>query len=170
MMTIEERLQRLEDDRAIRDLKARYLRACDNQTPDTVADCLLADAKVRFDGFPPFDNRADFVATYRQFGCAPGIHDIHHAANGVIIFDSADQARGQWSLTFFNINLAQRTLTQFGIEYDDVYLKRDDRWWIAETASRKKLVLVQTVDKDGNARITAMGQTDAAFGQVAKDD
>lgn len=169
-MTLEERLQRLEDDRAIRDLKARYLRACDSQDPDTVADCLLPDVKVRFEGFPPFDSRDDFVSVYRQFGCAPGVHDIHHAANGVIGFDSADRAFGQWALTFHNINLAQRALTQFGVEYDDVYVKQGGRWWIAETASRKKSVLVQIVDEDGQARVTAMGQSDAAFGQVATND
>jgi hypothetical protein len=168
-MTLEERLQRLEDDRAIRDLKARYLRACDSQDPDTVADCLLPDVKVSFEGFPPFANRDDFVAVYRQFGCAPGIHDIHHAANGVITFDSAEQARGQWALSFHNINLAARTLTQFGIEYDDLYVKRDGRWWIAETVSRKKSVLVQVVDEHGNARVAEMGHSDAAFGKVADE-
>ena len=45
-MGIEERLQRLEDDRAIRDLKARYLRACDSKDPETVRDCLLPDGAV----------------------------------------------------------------------------------------------------------------------------
>lgn len=169
-MTIEERLQQLEDDRAIRDLKARYLRACDSQDPGTVADCLLPDVRVRFEGFPPFDNRDDFVAIYRQFGCAPGIHDIHHAANGVITFDSDERARGQWGLSFHNINLAERTLTQFGIEYDDLYVKREGRWWIAETASRKKSELVQVVDANGNLRVTAMGHTDSAFGKAATDD
>jgi SnoaL-like domain len=170
MMTLEERLQRLEDDRAIRDLKARYLRACDSQDPDALADCLLADVRVRFEGFPPFDNRDDFVAVYRQFGCAPGIHDIHHAANGVIAFDHAERARAQWALSFHNIDLAQRRLTQFGIEYDDVYVKREGRWWIAETASRRKSVLVQVVDENGQTRVTAMGQTDAEFGKVAAND
>ena len=165
-MTLEERLQRLEDDRAIRDLKARYLRACDTQNPEMVAACLLPEVIVRFDGFPPFDNREDFVAVYRQFGCAPGVYDIHHAANGVIAFEASDRARGQWSLTFHNINLAQRMLTQFGIEYDDLYVKRDGQWWIAETASRKKSVLVQAVDEGGQARVIAMGQSDAAFGEV----
>lgn len=164
-MTIEERLQRLEDDRAIRDLKARYLRACDGKDPETVRDCLLPAVRIRYDGFPPFDNRDDFVSVYRQFGCVPGIFDIHHAANGVIAFEQADRARGQWALTFHNINLAQRTITQFGIEYDDVYLREGGRWWIAETASRRKSVLVQTVDADGIARVAALGESDAAFGE-----
>lgn len=164
-MTLEERLQRLEDDRAIRDLKARYLRACDTQDPDAVADCLLPEVMVRFEGFPNFDNRDDFVAVYRQFGCVPGIFDIHHAANGIISFETPDRACGQWGLTFHNINLAQRTLTQFGVEYDDVYVKRGGRWWIAQTVSRRKSALVQTVDEDGNTRVTAMGQLDSPFGE-----
>lgn len=159
-MTIEERLQRLEDDRAIRDLKARYLRACDAQDPDTVRDCLLPKARVRYEGFPPFDNREDFVAAYRALGCARGVHDIHHSANGVIAFTEAGRATGQWALLFHNINLGARTLTQCGIEYDDVYLRQGGRWWIAETASRKKSVLVQTVGDDGVTRVVAMGSSD----------
>lgn len=165
-MTLEQRLQRLEDDRAIRDLKARYLRACDGKDPVVVEDCLLPDARIRFEGFPPFDNAADFVAVYRQFGCVPGIFDIHHAANGIVSFDGPDRTLGQWSLTFHSIDLAARRITQFGIEYDDVYLRLDGRWWIAESTSRRKSLLVQTVGEDGMLRVAAMGESDAAFGEV----
>lgn len=164
-MTLEERLQRLEDDRAIRDLKARYLRACDGKDPDTVMDCLLPDARIRFEGFPAFDSAADFVAVYRQMGCVPGIFDMHHAANGVIAFDGPDRATGQWALTFHTIDLAHRRVTQFGIEYDDVYVRQQGRWWIAETHSRRKSLLVQEVDEDGNLRVAAMGESDAEFGK-----
>lgn len=164
-MTLEERLQRLEDDRAIRDLKARYLRACDGKDPATVTDCLLPQARIRFEGFPPFDNREDFVAVYRQIGCAPGIYDIHHAANGVIEFDGPDRATGQWALTFHNIDLAGQRITQFGIEYDDAYLRQGGRWWIAETSSRRKSLMVQEVDEAGIPRIIDMGESGAAFGE-----
>lgn len=164
-MTLEERLQRLEDDRAIRDLKARYLRACDGKDPATVEDCLTPDARIRYEGFPPFDSAADFVAVYRQFGCRPGIHDIHHAANGVIAFDGPDRATGQWALTFHNIDLTNRRITQFGIEYDDVYVRQDTGWRIAESHSRRKSLLVETVGADGLVRVAAMGESDAAFGE-----
>ena len=163
-MTIEERLQRLEADRAIRDLKARYLRACDDKQPDMVRDCLLPDAAIRFEGFPPFNNREDFVEIYRQFGCVPGVCDIHHAVNGVIDFSGSDRATGQWALTFHTINLAQRTITQFGIEYEDVYVREGGRWWIAETLSRRKSVLVQAVDAEGGMRVVALGESEEAFG------
>ena len=165
-MKLEERLQRLEDDRAIRDLKARYLRACDSQDVATVSDCLAPDARIDFEGFPPFSNRDDFVAVYRQFGCVPGVHDIHHAANGIVTFESDVRAIAKWSLLFHNVNLAQRTLTQFGVEYDDVYIKHGDRWQIAETRSRRKSCVIERVDAEGHATVIAMGEAPAVFGDA----
>lgn len=165
-MTLEERLQRLEDDRAIRDLKARYLRACDAKEPETVRDCLLPEgAVIAYDGFPAFADRDAFVAVYAQMGCAPGIFDVHHGANGVIVFAGADRATGQWSLLFHNISLASRTLTQMGVEYNDVYVKQDGRWWIAETRSRRLSCLVHSVDEAGRPTVTVMGEPPATFGQ-----
>jgi hypothetical protein len=123
-MTLEDRVQQLEDDRAIRDLKARYLRACDTKDVESVRDTLAREgARILYDGFPPFGNREDFVAIYAQMGCAPGMFDIHHGANGIISFESPIRATGKWSLLFHNINLASQTLTQMGVEYDDLYLK-----------------------------------------------
>ncbi len=167
-MGIEERLQRLEDDRAIRDLKARYLRACDSKDPETVRDCLLpTGALIAYDGFPPFDNREDFVAIYAQMGCAPGIFDIHHGANGIVTFESDIRATGQWSLFFHNINLATKTLTQMGVEYDDVYVIQDGRWWIAETRSRRLSCLIHSVDDAGATTVAVMGDPPASFGEAA---
>jgi hypothetical protein len=165
MARLEERLQRLEDDRAIRDLKARYLRACDTKDPAAVRDCLLPEeAVIAYDGFPAFADREAFVAVYAELGCAPGIFDIHHGANGVIAFDGADRATGQWSLLFHNINLASRTLTQMGVEYDDVYIRQDGRWWIAETRSRRLSCLIHTVDADGRPGVAVMGEAPETLG------
>jgi hypothetical protein len=159
------RLKRLEDDRAIRDLKARYLRACDTKDPETVRDCLAADgAVIAYEGFPTFDNRDDFVAIYAQMGCAPGIFDIHLGANGIISFESVTRACGKWSLFFHNINLAGGTLTQMGVEYDDVYVFAEGRWWIAETRSRRLSCLIHSV-ADGAAKVVTMGEPPAAFGK-----
>lgn len=166
-MGIEERLQKLEDDRAIRDLKARYLRACDTKDPETVRDCLLAEgAIIAYDGFPPFDNRDDFVAVYAQMGCAPGIFDIHHGANGIVRFENENRATGQWSLFFHNINLGGKTLTQMGVEYDDVYVKQDGRWWIAETRSKRLSCLIHSVNEVGAATVAVMGEPPASFGEA----
>lgn len=163
-MTIEERLQRLEDDRAIRDLKMRYLRATDLKEPETLRDCLLEDAAVSFDGFPPFDNREAFIAVYSEMGCAPGIFDIHHGGTGTIEFTGPDEASGYWPLYFHNINLAQRTLTQMGVHYEDKYVRRDGRWWIAETSSKRTSCLIHSVDDAGAATVAVMGEPPESFG------
>lgn len=164
-MTLEDRIRRLEDDRAIRDLKSRYLRAADSKDPEGMRDTLLPDAVIAFEGFPTFTERDPFVAIYAELGCAPGIFDIHHAANGIIAFDGPDKATGQWSLTFHNVNLAAATLTQFGVEYDDRYVRRDGRWWIAETRSRRKSCVIQKVDSEGGLRVVAMGEAPGMFGE-----
>lgn len=162
---LEKRLRRLEDDRAIRDLKARYLRAADLKDPDAMADTFIAKgAVIAFEGFPRFDDRAPFIEIYRTLGCAPGIFDIHHGGNGVIRFEDEDRASGLWSLVFHNINLADRTLTQFGVEYDDLYVRENDEWRIACTTSRRKSALIQKIDETGAPLVTAMGDAPENFG------
>jgi hypothetical protein len=157
------RVHRLEAERAIRDLKARYLRACDLKDVEGVRDTFdPRGATIAFEGFPRFDDRDAFVDVYREFGCAPGVFDIHHGANGVIAFASDQQASGRWSLLFHNINLAARTLTQMGVEYEDRYVEHGGRWWIAETRSRRTSFLAQTVGEDGTARVVAMGEAPIA--------
>jgi len=163
-MTLEERIARLEAERAIRDLKARYLQACDAKDCKTVRETLLPAARIEYEGFPAFDNRDAFVSIFDQFGCQPGIYDMHHATNGLISFEGPARATGRWSLYFHNINLTAQTLTQFGVVYDDVYLEQDGRWWIAETRSRRTSCLIQSVAADGAIRVTTMGDAPPQFG------
>lgn len=163
LIGLADRVCQLEDERAIRELKARYLRACDLKDIETVRDTLLPEgAVIEFEGFPRFDDREPFVAIYRELGCAPGIFDIHHGANGIVALTGEDEATGRWSLLFHNVNLAARTLTQMGVEYEDRYVRRDGRWWIAETRSRRTSFVGQTVDAEGALRVFAMGEPPAA--------
>lgn len=165
-MQIEERLQRLEDDRMIRDLKATYLRACDLKDAEALRETLLpVGARIAYDGFPTFDNREEFVAVYTKMACVPGVFDMHHGANGVISFRTDAKATGKWSLYFHNINLEAKTLTQMGVEYDDVYVKEGGRWWISETRSQRTSCLIHTVE-NGQSKIAVMGKAPAAFGEA----
>lgn len=163
--TLEERIQALEDIGAIKDLKARYLRACDSQRPDDVRDTLVPEgAIVAYEGFPEFSDRNGFVEVFKQMGCQPGIFDMHHAANPDITLTGADEATGKWALYFNNINLAQRSIMQMGVEYDDRYVRRDGRWWISETRTKRMSFLMQVVDEDGIPKVTVMGDPPEAFG------
>ncbi len=165
-MTLEQRVQRLEDDGAIRALKARYLRCCDLRDPEGVRETLTPDgAIIAYQGFPPFDNRDAFVDIFAQMGCQPGIYDIHHSSNGVITFESDIRATGLWSLHFQTIILANRSVTQMGLEYQDVYVKQGGRWWIAETRTNRTMFLGQTIDADGTPKVFALGQGPDLFGE-----
>ena len=162
---IEDRLARLEDDRAIRDLKARYLRACDAKDIESLRNTLLPEgAMIAFDGFPPFEGRDAFVEVYHDMACTPGVFDIHHGVGGVLTFETPERVRGEWSLLFHSINLGQRRLTLMGVVYDDLYVKQNGRWWIAETRSRRQSRLIHSVDAAGTATVTTMGEPPATYG------
>lgn len=162
---LEARLQALEDVAAIKDLKARYLRGCDRQRPEDVRDTLIPDAVIAYEGFPEFRDRDSFVDIFAQMGCQPGIFDMHHAANPEITLEATDRATGKWALFFQNINLATRAVTQMGVEYADVYVRRDGRWWIAETRTKRTSFLAQLIGEDGVPKVTAMGEATGAFGE-----
>lgn len=166
-MTIEERLAALENDRSIRDLKMRYLRSADAKDPEAMRSCFTKDARIIFEGFPEFNARDPFIEFYKKFGCADGIYDIHQGGTGIIEMTSETEARGWWPLYFHNINLAQRTLTQLGIEYEDRYVLLDGEWLIAESRSYRKSCLIQTVDAQGGTQTTVMGNAPEAFGETA---
>lgn len=160
------RIAALEDIEAIRQLKARYLRGCDLKQPEVVRDTLLPDgAVIAYEGFPPFDNRDAFVAVFEQMGCQPGVHDLHHATNSEITLTGADEAVGKWSLNFRSIIMATRSVIQMGVEYEDRYLRRDGRWYIAETRSTRTGCLVEQVDEAGKTTVVAMGDPPAAYGE-----
>lgn len=131
---------------------------------ETIRETLLPDAVIAYEGFPRLVGRDAFIDLFAQMGCQPGLFDIHHGANGIIRLDGPDSASGQWSLLFHNIDLRVRRLTQMGVEYDDQYVRRDGRWWIAETRSRRLSCVIHEVDGQGAPTITVMGDAPEHFG------
>jgi hypothetical protein len=157
------RLSALEDKEAIRALKARYLRACDLKQVEDVRDC-FATGKIRiaYENFPEFDDRDAFVAIYEQMACNGGVYDLHHATNWQIDLESDARATGKWSLNFRTILTGPRQIVRLAVEYDDVYEKRDGRWWIVETVSRVTSMLTEQVAEDGSVTVIALATPPAA--------
>ena len=159
------RLEALEAIEAIKTLKARYCRALDLRNIADLRDTLLPEgAIVAYEGFPKFDDREGFIAVFEQMGCAPGVYDIHHALNPDISLIGPDEATGQWSLHFKSVLLAQRTIISMGVEYNDRYVRRDGRWWIAETRTTRPLCLIEAIDDEGRPRYVALGEAPASYG------
>lgn len=157
------RLGSLEDKEAIRALKARYLRACDLKQVEEVRNSFATGPiRIAYENFPEFDNRDGFVAIYEQMACNGGVYDLHHATNWEIELSGADRATGKWSLNFRTILTVPRQVVRLAVEYDDVYAKRDGRWWIVETVSRVTSMLTEQVGEDGSVTVIALAEPPAA--------
>ena len=155
---LEQQMQALEDISAIRDLKYRYLRACDRKEPEVVRDCLDPNgAIIAYEGFPRFENRDDFVAIYQAMGCKPNIIDMHHGHNPQITLTGADSATGIWDLYFNSIDTEAGTVLQMACVYTDTYTRHGGRWWIRETSTRRTSFLLQRRQEDGALAVVVMG-------------
>jgi hypothetical protein len=156
------RVTALEDISAIRQLKARYLRACDLKLVDELRDTLLPQGiRLDYQNFPLLTDRDAFIAIFQKMAMAGGVYDIHHATNADIELTGPDEARGRWSLNFRTIILATRSVTRLAVEYGDVYRKQDGRWWIAESVSRITSILTEEIGEDGAPRYLAWGEVAA---------
>ena len=159
--TVEERLAALEDINAIQVLKWRYLRACDRKAVEEVRDCFIPEAVIDYEGFPLFTDRDSFVGLYEKFGCLPNIVDMHHGQNPIVELTGPDSARGWFDCFFFQIDTAGRRLTQLSVDYDDEFVRRDGRWFIARTMSRRISMLVENMTDEGERRVAIAARSDS---------
>jgi hypothetical protein len=164
---LEQQVRALEDIGAIKELKYRYLRACDRKEPDVVRDCLDPEgAVIAYEGFPRFSDRESFVQVYREMACKPTIIDMHHGHNPEILLTGADSAVGTWDLYFNSIDTEAKTVLQMACVYSDHYTRRQGRWWITETATRRTSFLMQQLQADGTLKVVVMGEAPAgAYGE-----
>ena len=130
---LEERLQALEDIEAIKQLKHRYLVACDGKDVDAFRDCFVAGAgqvQIAFGRIGDFDDRDALAETFRNLACHEHIVETHHAQNPLIERLGPEAARGRWGLHYYMIDTQSQRCTQLGGHYNDHYVKRDGDWKI----------------------------------------
>lgn len=136
MQQIEQRLARLEALEAIRQLKHRYLNACDLKEVEAIRDC-FAEGPIAIDYGPLgcFQDRDSFIALYQSLACHPRVRDSHHGANPEIELLDADHARGRWSLGYFNLDADTGQTRRLGVMYQDAYRREGGAWKIVATRS-----------------------------------
>jgi hypothetical protein len=153
------RIQALEDIEAIKQLKHRYWRACDRQRPDDVRECFVPEgAVVDYENVCKFADREDFVELYTRLGCRPVVIDIHHGQNPEIFLDSPDSARGTWDIYYYGIDTGARTATQLAGYYNDEYVKRGGRWWIAKTVFIRTSFVMTEISPEGAPVVRALSR------------
>ena len=146
-LTVEQRLRRLESIEAIKQLKHRYLRACDNQDPAAVKACYAeGDIELDFGRVGSFRNRDELVETFSNLACQPHIIEMHHAQNPEILLQDEDHASGQWGLYYFLINTRDNSTTQLAGHYRDRYVRTAEGWRICASTFTVTSTLLTSVE------------------------
>ncbi len=136
-MNLEQRIARLEALEAIRQLKHRYLNACDLKDVEVIRDCFATGPiRIDYEAVGVFEERDPFVALYQSLACHPRVRDSHHGANPEIELTSSAAARGRWSLCYFNLDAETGLTRRLGVIYDDEYRCIAGAWKIVATRSR----------------------------------
>ena len=120
-------LQWLVDIEEIKQLKARYAAACDNDyEPDTIAELFAHDA-IWDGGMMGF---AETQAGIREFfaNASNLVGFAVHGLSNPIIEISGDSATGQWYLTQPMTMKGSNSAYWFIAKYDDKYIRTADGW------------------------------------------
>jgi hypothetical protein len=147
--TLEQRVQRLEDIEAIRQLKARYLFCCDRKDPQGARACFVDGAMlIDYGPIGTFDNADAMIKLFAEIGCQDHMVEMHHGVNAQIEILDPLRAKGTWSLHYFLIDTRSRSLTQLGGYYEDEYRKMSGTWKISGTRFVRTSVLSLDVSED----------------------
>lgn len=128
VLTIEQRLTRLEARAEIQDLAARYFLATDDDDWQTLADCFTADASFAASGFGEVSGRDNVIALLRQArsGMGQTVHTIDYAH---VELEHENRAGGTVTA---HLELGMGEQTVYGaVRYIDRYEREDGRWAIA---------------------------------------
>ena len=146
--TTDQRLYRLESIEAIKQLKYRYLRACDRKDPDTVKHCYAeGEIDLDFGRVGTFRSRDHLVKVFSNLACQPHIVEMHHAHNPEIVIEDESNASGIWGLYYFLINTRDKATTQLGGYYEDRYRRTTDGWRICASRFTVTSTLLTSVEE-----------------------
>lgn len=151
---LRERLERLEEHERIRDLKHRYLRACDGKDVAGMRACFVdGPADLDYGPLGRFEHADDLVAAFERIAlerCADGyrVLDMHHAVHDHIELDGDGRARGHWTLRFRQVDRERRTETLAAIEYEDGYVRSHGQWRVAACRARLLWSLIRPLSEE----------------------
>jgi hypothetical protein len=136
-----DRLARLEAADAIRALKLRYLRACDDKDTEAMRGCFVPDhAHIHYDRIGSFAGRDEMVRCFAELACRPTLREMHFAGQSDIRVLDADTAQGSWDLAYLAFDDANGSRTFLTGRYADEYVRIDGVWRIRSTVFRTGLL------------------------------
>lgn len=160
-MSMEERLRRLEDIEAIRNLKHRYFRAIDTADIATLNDVFADDVSVDYEGGSyrwVVQGKAELVEALANSFNARVLaqHTGHHPE---IELTGPDTATGLWYLTDIFHNFATMQSTIGSALYRDTYRRQASGWKIARTTYTRIFEVSEVIITKPNVVFSRLAQT-----------
>jgi hypothetical protein len=151
---------------AIRNLKSRYLSACDKKDVATIRDCFI-DEEMVIDYGPvgSFNHRDQLLDLYEKFACNDQVLDMHLGGNPQIEVLDDSHARGEWCLYFFQIHTGMQTVMLLGGYYADEYRKVNGEWKISRCVFKPHVTETMKME-EGLHRIRFAGRAVPKFGEA----
>ncbi|ROR94761.1 SnoaL-like protein [Sinobacterium caligoides] len=167
LQSLQKRVQRLEAIEAIKQLKARYLSACDSKQLTLIRDCFAeGEIDIDYGAVGCFRHRDELLALFDNVGNHQHMVEMHHGQNPRITLLDEEQAEGEWGLYYFLINSEENTLTQLGGVYADRYRLIDGQWRITASQFTPTSTLVSQLEQ-GQAEIMVAGRPPQSVTQEA---
>tara|TARA_B110000014_G_C20047151_1_gene544564 strand:+ start:87 stop:599 length:513 start_codon:yes stop_codon:yes gene_type:complete len=141
----------------IKNLKFKYLNACDLKKPNDILECFDSPkVYIDFEDFGIFSSAYDMVEKYKLHSCHVHLIEQHSGKNQIIKLLSDNEASGFWSLSYTLID----TLKNFSLNiigtYEDLYVLNDHKnWLIKKTIFKKRSSLYKSLSAEhcSNSRI-----------------
>ncbi len=138
-LTLEQRIQRLEDIEALKLLKSRYAEYCDNDyNPSQLAALFTQDAIWDGGSLGYVESREAIHALFSAASKALPFA-IHHVTNPAIEVDG-DRATGSWLLFQPCVHAAGDTALWIAGRYQDEYRREDGVWRFSKVTFRPNMI------------------------------
>ena len=141
----------------IKNLKFKYLNACDSKKTNEILSCFVSKkVYIDFEDFGIFSSAQDMVEKYTLYSCHPHLIEQHSGKNEIIKLLSDDEASGFWSLSYSLIDTLKNFSLNITGTYQDLYVLDDNKnWLIKKTIFKKKSSLYKSLSTEhcSNPRI-----------------
>ncbi len=156
--SLERRIAILEDIEAIKQLKLRYLYACDMRDSAGVLECFTkTDCLIDAGFIGRFEQAKDFVAVFESMTQSPSHLDQHYGIGPEISITDETHARGRWRI-HFQLFDSEKGVAQFmGGYYEDKYRKENGEWKILESVYTISTNLMMKKDSAGLLEAVELG-------------
>ena len=154
---ISARIESIQAVNDIKNLKFKYLNACDLKKPNDILGCF--DSKkvyIDFEDFGIFSSAQDMVEKYKLYSCHPHLIEQHSGKNQIIKLLSNNEASGFWSLSYSLIDTLKNFSLNITGTYEDLYVLDDNKnWLIKKTIFKKRSSLYKSLSAEhcSNSRI-----------------